>query len=106
MSDPQSVQVKPRGQHRSRRRWLRLIPVFAIMLLLLGVPWWTLLSAGTRWPTAVVGAGTLLFASAFVGLPTMMMCGHGSRHVDLVAVIGDALLGAVSACFVESGLAQ
>jgi len=104
MSDLQSVQVA--GHQRSRRRWFRLIPVFAIMLLLLGVPWWTLLSAGTRWPTAVVGAGTLLFASAFVGLPTMMMCGHGSRHLDRVAVIGDALLGAVWVLFVGSVLAQ
>ena len=104
MSDLQSVQVA--GHQRSRRRWFRLMPVFAIMLLLLGVPWWTLLSAGTRWPTAVVGAGTLLFGSAFVGLPTMMMCGHGSRHLDRVAVIGDALLGAVWVLFVWSVLAQ
>ena len=69
MSDPQPVQVKPGGQDRSRRRWLRLIAVFAIMLLLLGVPWWTLCSAGTRWPTAVVVVGTLVFATTFVGLP-------------------------------------
>jgi predicted MPP superfamily phosphohydrolase len=106
MSDPQSVQVKPGGQERSRRRWLRLIPVFAIMLLLLGVPWWTLLSAGTRWPTAVVVVGTLVFAAGFVGLPTMMMWGHGRRHLDWAAATGDALLGAVWVLFVWSVLAQ
>ena len=43
--------------------------VLAILLLLFGVPWWTLLSSGTAWPTAVVVAGTLVFAAAFVGLP-------------------------------------
>ncbi|MDT5103247.1 MAG: uncharacterized protein QOI25_760, partial [Mycobacterium sp.] len=106
MSDPQSVQVKPGGLDRSRRRWRRLIPVFAIMLLLLGVPWWTLLSAGTRWPTAVVFLGTLVFAAAFVGLPSTMMWGHGRRHLDWAAATGDALLGAVWVLFVGSVLAQ
>jgi uncharacterized protein len=106
MSDPQSVQVKPGGQDRSWRRWLRLIAVFAIMLLLLGVPWWTLCSAGTRWPTAVVVVGTLVFATAFVGLPAMMMWGHGRRHLDWAAGTGDALLGAVWVLFVWSVLAQ
>jgi uncharacterized protein len=102
MSDSQSVQAKPARPQRSRRRWLGLIPVFAIMLLLLGVPWWTLLSAGTRWPTAVVVVGTLVFAAAFVGLPAMMMRGHGRRHLDWAAGTGDALLGAVWVLFVWS----
>ena len=43
--------------------------VLAIMLLLFGVPWWTLLAAGAAWPTAVFVTGTLLFAAAFVALP-------------------------------------
>ncbi|MDT5263466.1 MAG: uncharacterized protein QOI90_92, partial [Mycobacterium sp.] len=93
MSDSPSVQVKPGGQARPRRRWPRLIPVFAIMVLLLGVPWWTLLSAGTRWPIAVVVVGTVVFAAVFVGLPAMMMWGHGRRHLDWAAATGDALLG-------------
>ena len=80
--------------------------VLAILLLLLGVPWWTLLSSGTAWPTAVVVAGTLLFAAAFVGLPAMMMCGHGRRHLDWAAVTGDALLGAAWVLFVWSLLGQ
>ena len=106
MSDSPSVQVKPDEHHRSRRSWLRLIPVFAIVLILLGVPWWTLLSAGTRWPTAVVVVGTLVFAAVFVGLPATMMWGHGRRHLDWAAVTGDALLGAVWVLFVWSVLAQ
>jgi predicted MPP superfamily phosphohydrolase len=106
MSDSPSVQVKPGGQDRPRRRGSRLIPVFAIMVLLIGVPWWTLLSAGTRWPTAVVVVGTLVFAAVFAGLPVAMMWGHGRRHLDSAAVTGDALLGAVWVLFVWSVLAQ
>jgi predicted MPP superfamily phosphohydrolase len=83
-----------------------LIPVFAIMLILLGVPWWTLLSAGTQWPAPLVVVGTLLFAAAFGALPTAMMWGHGRRHLDWAAVIGDVLLGAVWVLFVWSVLAQ
>ena len=98
--------MKPGEHHRSRPPLLRLIPVFVILLLLLGVPWWTLLSAGTRWPTAVVVVGTLVFAAVFVGLPTAMTLGHGRRHLDLAAVTGDALLGAVWVLFVWSVLAQ
>ena len=106
MSDSPSVQVKPGEHHRSRRSWRRLLPVFAIMLILLGVPWWTLLSAGTRWPAAVVVVGTLVFAAVFAGLPAAMMWGHGRRHLDSAAVTGDALLGAVWVLFVWSVLAQ
>jgi predicted MPP superfamily phosphohydrolase len=106
MSDPQSVQLEPAPPARSRRRWQRLIPVFVILLLLLGVPWWTLLSAGTRWPPTVEVVGTLAFAAAFVGLPAMMMFGHGRRHLDWAAAIGDALLGATWVLFVWSVLAQ
>jgi uncharacterized protein len=107
MSEPQAAQVEPAAPStRSWRRWLLLIPVFAILLLLLGVPWWTLLGAGTRWPTAVVVAGTLALAGAFVGLPAMMMLGHGRRHRDWAAVTGDVLLGGIWVMFVWSVLAQ
>ena len=51
-------------------------------------PWWS--------------SGTLLFAAAFVGLPVMMMLGHGRRHLDWAAVTGDALLGAIWVLFVWS----
>lgn len=106
MSDPQSVQVRPAEPPPSPRRWIRFIPVLAILLTLFGVPWWTLLSAGTRWPPAVGLVGTLAFAAALVGLPLTMTWGHGRRHRDWAAVIGDALLGAIWVLFVWSVLAQ
>jgi predicted MPP superfamily phosphohydrolase len=106
MPDSQSVEAKPAGPRESQGRWLRLIPVFAILLLLVGVPWWTLLAAGTRWPGAVVVGGTLVFAATFVGLPALLMRGHGRRHLDWAAATGDALLGAVWVLFVWSVLAQ
>lgn len=89
---------------RSRGRWRRLTVVFAILLLLFGLPWWTLLFAGAQWPTAVVVAGTVVFAAAFAGLPAMMMLGHGRRHLDWAAATGDALLGAAWVLFVWSVL--
>jgi predicted MPP superfamily phosphohydrolase len=106
MSDSQSVEVEPAEQTRSRRRWLRLIPVFVITLILLGVPWWTLLAAGTHWPTAVVVVGTLVFAVAFVGLPALMFLGRGGRRPDWAAVTADALLGVAWVLFFWSVLGQ
>ncbi|MDT5149210.1 MAG: uncharacterized protein QOI01_943 [Mycobacterium sp.] len=106
MSDPQSVEVEPAEQTRSRRRWLRLVPVFVITLILLGVPWWTLLAAGTHWPTAVVVVGTLVFAVAFVGLPALMFLGRGGRRPDWAAVTADALLGVAWVLFFWSVLGQ
>jgi uncharacterized protein len=107
MSDrAQTAALEPAPSTRPRRRALRLVPVFVILLLLLGVPWWTLLSAGTHWPPPVVIVGTLAFVAAFVGLPLTMMLGHGRRHLDWAAVTGDALLGAIWVLFVWSVLAQ
>ena len=104
MSDPQSVQVEPAPPARPRRRWLRLLPVVVITLFLLGVPWWTLLSAQTRWPTAVVVIGTLVIVAVFVALPALMIMGHGGRRPDWAAVTADTLLGAVWVLFVWSVL--
>ncbi|MGV0743077.1 metallophosphoesterase [Mycolicibacterium sp. XJ870] len=106
MQDTPAAEVETVARARPRRQWRRLLVVSAIMLLLLGVPWWTLLSAGTQWPTAVIVAGTVVFAAAFVGLPTMMMLGHGRRHRDWVAAAGDALLGVTWVLFVWSVLGQ
>ncbi|MDT5338692.1 MAG: uncharacterized protein QOD90_4197 [Mycobacterium sp.] len=106
MSDPQLTQMEPAPSARPRRSWLRLIPVFATILILLGVPWWTLLWAGNQWPTVTVVVGTAAFAAVFVGLPLAMMFGHGRRHLDWAAVTGDALLGAVWVLFVWSVLTQ
>lgn len=91
---------------RSRRRWRRMAVVLAIMVVLFGVPWWTLLASGTAWPTAVVATGTVLFAAAFVAMPAAMVFGHGRRHLDWAAAVGDALLGVAWVLFVWSVLGQ
>lgn len=106
MSDTPAVVVEDAARPRSRGNPLRLIVIFTVMALLFGVPWWTLLAADTRWPTAVVVAGTVVFAAAFAGLPTTMMWGHGRRRLDWAAATGDALLGGVWVLFVWSILAQ
>jgi uncharacterized protein len=105
MSDHQSTQTEPAPHARRRRRWwLSLVPV-VISLILLGVPWWTLLAAGTHWPTVVVVVGTVVFVAAFVALPTLMVLGHGGRRPDWAAVTADTLLGSVWVLFVCAVLA-
>ena len=106
MSDQPPVQAEPAERAPARRRWPRLALVFGITAILLGVPGWTLLAAGTRWPTGVVVVGALVFAAAFVGLPALMLLGHGGRRPDWVAVTADGLLGVVWVLFVWSALAQ
>ena len=103
MSDHQSTQTEPHARQR-RRWWLGLVP-FVISLILLAVPWWTLLAAQTRWPTAVVLVGTAVFVAAFVALPALMIIGHGGRRPDWMAVSADTLLGAVWVLFTGSVLA-
>lgn len=76
------------------------------MALLFGVPCVTLLWVGRPWPAAVAVAGTALFVAAFAALPTLMAFGHGRRHRDLPAALGDALLGAAWVLFVWSVLGQ
>jgi uncharacterized protein len=106
MQESPAAEVESVARARPRLRWRRLLLVSAIMFLLLGVPWWTLLSAGTHWPAVVIVAGTVVFAAAFVGLPVMMTLGHGRRRLDWAAATGDTLLGAMWVLFVWSVLAQ
>jgi hypothetical protein len=56
MQDSPAAEVESVARARPRRRWRRLLVVSAIMLFLFGVPWWTLLSAGTQWPAVVIAA--------------------------------------------------
>src|SRR5271156_3805457 len=102
----QTLRAEPVKQSRARRIAFRLLVVSAIVLLLFGVPCWTLLFAGTRWPTPVLVVGTLAFAAAVVALLVTMVWGHGRRHLDWAAVTGDVLLGAVWVLFVWSVLSQ
>jgi uncharacterized protein len=91
----------------SARRSLRALRFGATLttalLLLFGFPWWTLV-AGAGWPTAVVAAGTVLFAGALVALPALMVAGHGPLRRDWAARAGDTLLGVVWVLFAWSVL--
>ena len=106
MPDPHAATAESASPPRARSPWRRLVIVGLVLLILLGLPWWTLLAAGTAWPTAVLVAGSVVFAAIFVGLPVMMMLGHGRRHRDWAAVTGDVLLGSVWVLFVWSALGQ
>lgn len=88
------------------RRWARVLLFGAvltlILLLLFGVPWWTLVVSGAAWPTGVVAAGTVLFAGALLAFPALMVFGHGPRHADPAAIAGDTTLGVIWVLFVWS----
>ncbi len=71
----------------------------AVLLLLFGIPWWTLFGAGTHWPLAVVAAGTAVFVAGLAAFPVLMVFGHGPRHLDRAAVAGDTVLGVVWVLF-------
>ena len=83
----------------SARRSLRALRFGAALtgigLLLLGVPWWTLFVSGSRWPAAVVAAGTVLSLGTLLAFPALMVAGHGRRHLDWAARISDTILGVV-----------
>jgi predicted MPP superfamily phosphohydrolase len=100
------VRAESAPRTRGRRRWRRLAIVLTVMAILLGVPWWTLLSPAAAWPGPVVVAGTVVLVAMFVGLPVMTTLGHGRRHLDWAAVTGDVLLGAAWVLFVWSVIGQ
>jgi uncharacterized protein len=75
------------------------LTITSILLLLFGVPWYTLVLAGTQWPPAAVVLGTIGFAGGLVAFPVLMVVGHGRRHVDRAPATGDAILGAVWVLF-------
>lgn len=87
------------------RRTLVAVLLVVILLLLFGVPWWALV-AGADWPAPVVAAGTVLFAAALVGLPALMVLGHGHRHLDGAARVGDTTVGVIWLLFAWSVLGE
>ncbi|MCW2515783.1 MAG: putative phosphohydrolase [Mycobacterium sp.] len=105
MTDTPAVVVEDAAPNR-RRGVFRIVVIVAIMAVLLGVPWWTLVVAGNEWPTAALVVGTVAFGVVYLALPLAMTFGHGRRHLDWAAAVGDALLGAVWVLFVWSVLAQ
>lgn len=97
MSAGEAVQAAP--TRRSLRPLLFGVTITTILVLLFGVPWWTLLLAGTQWPSAVTAAGTVGFVGALVAFPVLMYVGHG-RHRDWAARTGDTILGVIWVMFV------
>jgi hypothetical protein len=105
MTDTPAVVVEDAAPNR-RRGVFRIVVIVAIMAVLLGVPWWTLVVAGNEWPTTALVVGTVAFGVVYLALPLAMTFGHGRRHLDWAAAVGDALFGAVWVLFVWSVLAQ
>jgi predicted MPP superfamily phosphohydrolase len=87
----------------------RRVLFFGILLLIVGllhaVPWWVLVAAPS-WPVPVFVAGTVVALLSMVGLPYLMVRGHGPRHTDAVARIGDVALGAIWPLFAWSLLGE
>jgi predicted MPP superfamily phosphohydrolase len=102
MLQPVTVDSPPR---RRVSRVLRFTLIIAlVMLLLFGVPWWTLVLAGNDWPAGLFVPVTVIFALAVLAFPALMVTGHGRLHLDWAARIADVLLGVVWVLFVWSVL--
>ena len=78
-----------------------LLVVVLVLVLLHGLPWWLLVLA-PQWPEAVTIAGTALVFVALIGFPVAMVAGHGRRHKDGLAIVGDSWLGIVWQLFAWS----
>jgi hypothetical protein len=96
----ETVETEPR--RRGPRALIGGLTVAAVLGLLFGVPWWTLVWAGNHWPRPVFVTGTLVFAAAAAAFPALMAAGHGRRHRDAAARIADTTLGVVWVLFVWS----
>ena len=71
-----------------------------VLVLLFGVPYWTLVAA-PGWSPAATGVGGVVFGLAAVVFPALMVLGH-LRGSDAAARAGDTLLGVVWVLFVWS----
>lgn len=83
-----------------RRRRFRVLVVAAVVLLF-GVPWWTLVFAGPAWPGWVAWLGSGVLAAAAVALPVLTARG---RRSDRAAAAGATLLGVIWVLFAWSTL--
>lgn len=98
-TSPGTSRATPRGRS-ALRPWLFGGTITGVLLLLFGLPWWTLVISDARWPTAVVVAGTTGFAAMAVAFPVLMYLGHRRGGRDWAARVGDTLLGVVWVLFV------
>jgi predicted MPP superfamily phosphohydrolase len=106
VSAQEAQEAVPAGSARRRGRGRPVVfglVVVTVLALLFGVPWWTLVVAGNRWPAAVVAVGTVAFLAAAVAFPVLMFRGHARRH-DGMARAGDTMLGAIWVLFTWSVL--
>jgi predicted MPP superfamily phosphohydrolase len=92
------VEEKPR--RRGRGRFIATLAL--VLLLLFGVPYWTVVLAGARWPLWLTVTGTLVFVASIVALPVLMVAGHGRRQRDGAAVAGDTILGLIWILFTQA----
>ncbi|MEV7551491.1 metallophosphoesterase [Amycolatopsis sp. NPDC089917] len=72
----------------------RVAALIAVLALLFGVPWWTIVGSPAL-PAALEVLGTIVFAAAAVVVPASMILGHGPWQRDLAAKIGDLSLGLI-----------
>ncbi|EME64533.1 metallophosphoesterase [Amycolatopsis decaplanina] len=72
----------------------RVVTLIAVLALLFGVPWWTIVGS-PELPAALEVLGTIVFAAAAVAVPVCMVLGHGPWQRDLAAKIGDLSLGLI-----------
>jgi predicted MPP superfamily phosphohydrolase len=68
------------------------------LVLLFGVPWWTLV-VSPDWPAPVTISASAVFAAAAVAFPWLMYLGHRRGGHDWAARIGDTMLGVVWVLF-------
>ncbi|BCJ48547.1 hypothetical protein Asp14428_00220 [Actinoplanes sp. NBRC 14428] len=102
MTVGETVETAPRRRPGRAARFGLIIT--AILLLLFGVPWWTLVAAGNHWPGPVFAVGTILVVALAAAFPVLMFTGHGPHHRDGAARAADTLLGVVWVLFTWSVL--
>ncbi|OLZ57557.1 metallophosphoesterase [Amycolatopsis keratiniphila] len=73
---------------------VRVAALIAVLALLFGVPWWTIVGS-PELPAALEVLGTIVFAVAALAVPACMVLGHGPWQRDLAAKIGDLSLGLI-----------
>ncbi|ONF67902.1 metallophosphoesterase [Amycolatopsis keratiniphila] len=73
---------------------VRVAALIAVLALLFGVPWWTIVGS-PELPAALEVLGTIVFAVAVLAVPACMVLGHGPWQRDLAAKIGDLSLGLI-----------
>ena len=97
------TEAEPAARSRRRRTTRRVAFVVAVLALLFGVPFVTLVASGQGWPLAVVVVATFVFVGSALAFPWLMFRGHG-RGADRLAVTGDTILGVIWVLFAWSVL--